>query len=187
MSTSVLENARLGLGHLLEIEDAETKYWQHRATHEVDLGQHPFGLEVGIGPREVKLVANPLHTEPSVQGMLLCIQQTLRDYSPTNVSKFRLRIIRAETVKDFRDQNKYVHQVYFELTRRFESFICGGCNDCTGAGGYGRRRLESVFELVGLIHDIAVENIVVPRIEAQEGIALIHRQYAAFEKERSAA
>lgn len=188
----VTHKNRLALLHLLTTQTASKEYACQRDNIEVALEAHPFGLETRLPPFRPDnddrcIVVNaPGWTDGSVHSMLLMLHGELRFYiSPTHTSPFRLRIIRAQIAKDWHRSERHVHKVYFELITCYDTFICGGCSDCSGAGNDGRERLESVFNFVAAICDIKVEEVVIPMSKAAQCIRALEHGYAEGEKRRA--
>lgn len=193
MSHTPLEQACLALAHLLESKEEEKLYWAWRDTHELTLQEHPFGLDTRLvapgdgwqGSKDTLVIADPGYTDESVHAMLLMLRHHLRSYRPREYPRFRLRIIRARIAKDQHRPGKYVHNIFFELITGVGTFLCGACSDCSGEGGYGRKRLEAVFNFVAAIYEISVEEAVVPLAKAVPFQDKLHRAYGEFQAARS--
>ena len=192
---SGIDKARLALGYLFETDLERKEYWRRRDKRHIRLESHPFGLETVV-PSHLRPLYNDVYvvgdlgsTEESVEGMLCMLHDELRRYRTRDPSKFRLRVIRAQISEDLWRPGKHVHWLYFELMTVVGTFLCGGCTDCSGQGNSGRQKLEMVFHLVAAIHDIPVEEIVIPISEAGAAIERLENAYfqGVIEKRQCAA
>lgn len=156
-----MKNAQIeGLEFLLgNLDTNRNVYWSARDHKHATLEQHPFGFETGLSGvlmNEIYLVDYPGHTDESVNGMTLMLQHTLanRDLN----SQFRLRITR---VQQNRNPNQPEHDLYFEFITRLGTFLCGGCNDYSGHGGQGGKKLEAIFNFIASVYGQDVEEVVI--------------------------
>jgi hypothetical protein len=183
------------LGYLLrrlnDNREHAKEYWQARDHIHATFDRHPFGHEVDL-PREgnmagtTYLVQDTSGTDRAVQALLLMLEHELTSVN-VNDMIFRLRITRVQIDRDWNDKSRFVHDLYFELISWNGTFICGGCNDCTGSGGSGGRELEAIFNLVGSLLQIPVEEIVIPVGRREEIDALFQDTYSRHYHARHAA
>ncbi|MBP7770350.1 MAG: hypothetical protein KA066_00345 [Candidatus Pacebacteria bacterium] len=167
MPFTPIEQAHLALRYLLETEDPRNKaYWNLRDKECLALPAHPFGLETDLkhedgfqASNQTFLVADPGSTNASVQAMTFLLRHHLADYHPENETKFRLRVI---YVRQHYISDKVAHMVYFEIITGAGTFLCGGCTDFSGAGGYGHERLIAIFQLAATFCGMEVEQVVIP-------------------------
>lgn len=141
-------------------------YWNARDNIHATFDYHPFGHEIDLPQNEFRneiiyLVADPGNTDSSVQGLLMMLQSVLESFH-FNEKVFRLRITRVQIDPDWNDKTRFVHDLYFEIVSSNGTFIAAGCNDCTGCGGTGGHELEAIFNLVGNLLNIPVEEVVIP-------------------------
>ena len=183
---ATIEQARLGLLFFLEglADDLKHPYAHERDNNHARLLGHPFNLETSLPVCEpeqhIYLVAYPGHTDISVRGLLLMLQDALKGYhpDPRANSPFRLRIIYVEQ----EDRNK--HNLYFELITPGETFLAGGCTDYSGTGGRGGRQLSAVFDMVSFIHGIIVEKATIPSEKGELVEQAMRDAYDRFTKEK---
>lgn len=153
-----------GFRHLFGALNLDTTYWSHRDNDHVRLDAHPFDLNTVVDGERVQqyfLVAFPGYTDVSVHNMVLMLQEAMQRIATRG--RFRLRIIRVPIGKDHSNPNRLINDLYFELLGRHGSFLCGGCNDYSGEGGSGGKRMEAIFTAVGALCNIPVEQVVIRR------------------------
>lgn len=171
--------------------DVARDYWNARDNVHATFDEHPFGHEVKLARegglnRTAFLVEQPGQTNSSVTAMLLMLQHELTAVHVDEMM-FRLRITRVQIARDWNDQSRFVHDLYFELVSWNGTFISAGCTDCTGCGGTGGRHLEAIFNLVGSLLNIPVEEVVIPVGRREEIDKLFSDTYHRHYKERNAA
>jgi hypothetical protein len=120
--------------------------------HGYGLQRHPFGLEL---PREcqITVVADIGYTDVSVQGMLAVAKINLKMF-PGQIHPFNLRIMRA-LVRITQEGERH-HHVFFEIWSHQQSYICGGCTNCSGEGSWGLGTLERQFALMSALYQIPI-------------------------------
>lgn len=131
------------------------------------LPQHPFGLptrEWRARSPTVTLVYHPGVSEGSAMGMRNVLTWTAPMYDQEGASKVLLRIIRVK-LKDFGDGRKR-HNLFFEVSNGSQIFLCGGCNDFSGTGGYYGRELIALFKGYSSVFNIALENVTLDEANA---------------------
>ncbi|MBP6994375.1 hypothetical protein KBB12_03975 [Candidatus Woesebacteria bacterium] len=182
MELSALQKVGIGLSALLESKEDKELYWAHRDTKHVTLEVHPFGLETRLSGSgwilsQICLIANPGDTESSVRAMKIMIRQTLADYHPNRSCDFRLRITRVVVREKVFYPVEADHDLYFELITDSGVFICGGCNDYSGAGGSAGRDLETVFKSIAYIYNVPCEEVVLHASRANAIYRLLAESY----------
>lgn len=154
------------LGRIQEQRDFSKTYWYARDNEHATFDQHPFGHPVELrregGDNHTTYLTSDLSsTDRSVRSILLMLQHELSIHRRDKLD-LRLRITRVQIDLDWYDKSRYVHDLYFEIVSWNGTFICGGCNDCTGKGGHGGSDLETIFNLVGDLFEIPVEEATIP-------------------------
>ena len=159
---SVKDKLRYALADLCgsgkEVKDA---FFKMHARKFVKLDGHPFGLETWPPidksvPHNIFLIADPGHPDGSVKAMETVMRYLIGEYSAVNDIPLRLRIIRIKEQASRRRDGGTAHTVYFEVDCPYGTYICGGCNDFTGADSR-REHIERLFTLMETIHDCSVE------------------------------
>lgn len=120
------------------------------------LEPHPFGLDTSKR-RLVHIVADPGCTDVSVKGMLAVARVALQTAPRAEPPAFKLRIIRG--LVRITPQGVRHHMVFFEIEWADQVYLCGGCTDHSGEGGYGRQRLETVFAFMSRMYAIPIEDV----------------------------
>ena len=165
-----------GLAEMLSIVFPDNSAGMNHYNRHAELDTHPFGLEYRLPIRwlsdnnhegRVHLIDYPGHTNPCVTGMARLLIDQLTSENRT----FRLRIIRAQI-----DQEE--HDLFFELINTMGSYIAGGCNDYSGAGGYGGEQLTAIFKAVSEVAWVAIEEVVI----SKGGRALTDALCAMYDK-----
>mgnify|MGYP001592427806 CR=1 FL=1 len=123
--------------------------------------RHPFGLKIPLmeandrGGRSLYFLGSG-DTSSSVKAMLQQLCVSLAVEAPAQLKKnLYLRVIYA--IKYPSEPNN--HDVYFEFGDSLSVYLCGGCTDCSGEGGWGRLRLETIFDLVAQVYRLEVERV----------------------------
>ncbi len=183
------EQIRAALSFLLKNADPDNRsYWRQRDTTDCVLSEHPFGLDITLpsppgdgwkGNQSVRLIAWPGYTDASVDAMVLLLRHELDGYSlSTAMNPIRLRIVRAQV-------REGQHYVYFEFISYLGSFICGGCTDFSGEGGYGRTQLETIFGFLSALYEVPLEDVFIPAAQAEPAMEKMKRRYDECMRERS--
>jgi hypothetical protein len=138
----------------------------------VTLNGHPFGLELPSDEqramrRRVVLVADPGTTDSSVDNMSAMLQMAVeRSSARDSVS----RLI------EYKIGDNGCHKILFEAWTSYGVFICGGCTDCSGAGGQGTFAMRSVFLHLSLVYGLHLEVLQTTREEAARYLTAEARQ-----------
>lgn len=72
----------------------------------------------------------------------------------------RLRIILAAR------ESILQHDVFFEVKFGSDTFICGGCTDCSGEGKRGMKAIEEIFELLSDTYGTEIEHETISRAKS---------------------
>lgn len=153
----LVDKARAGLtyifddlGHMLVFDE-----WSRER---VQFKEHPFGLKdkvVHLFNDKIYFLGCPSYTDTSVSAMISHIRLVIAGNLTETARPLRMRMIFTERSGDL----SVTHNVYFEISTSLGTFVCGGCNDYSGAGQLGKRKLEGVFSLLGLLYDMKIEKI----------------------------
>lgn len=142
---------------LFEALDLADMYWASRDNEHATLSSHPFGLKshpsVQVFHDAFFLVAFPGHSDESIRNMALVLQHAIRS---GNV--FGLRIIKIPAGIN-RQGPHQMHDLYFEVNTAVGTFLCGGCNDHSGAGGTAGKQLKTIFCAVGQLYGYAMDEV----------------------------
>ena len=120
------------------------------------LEKHPFGLRVE-GPsttyeiKRIYYVGEPGFTD-SVDFMLRILGQHIGAFASDGV----LNIWHLRKILCGNDKG---HDIYYEIAFLDLLFICGGCTDCSGAGGSGRDTMDGVFNFLSETHGIVSSSV----------------------------
>lgn len=148
------------LADLLDCPVIKEWYYAERAKGTL-LKSHPFSFETNLPyihrNEDIFIVGDIGHCDGSVVGMKAMLIHQLTMLKPQCRSEFRLRITRVQRGVNFKDPTKQIHDLFFELISFMGTAICGGCNDYSGAGGATGKELERIFNFIGAICDIPVE------------------------------
>lgn len=166
----VASTIRSGIANLFDSNKEFNEFLKVVLENGTAFTKHPFGLSVNKYPdlSDVVLVSDPRHTDSSVQALTTVLRCAIsRHNNPTDPVPIRLRIIRGEYELDRSNPNEYTHWVWFEVSWRQGTFICGGCNDFSGGGGHGRRTLERTFNALTHLENISLEDVTIPMEKAE--------------------
>lgn len=163
---------QLALYHLL-FQASEARRGVKRR---VVLEGHPFRLNIPASPhmssvyadnRTVIYLGKVGVTGVSVGSMCLEITEQLAEwYEGPTVDYLREIFVATEA-----DQPDH-HDVFFEIGFPSTTVICGGCTDCSGEGGGGRQKLETVFSFLEHLYGVTRE---VVKIAPRKGKAMEQR------------
>lgn len=152
-----------GLSSLLRFTpELESRQGKTLDAHPVPLPEHPFGLEVDE-ETTLCLVGFPGYTARSVENMLANVGYQVMHSSAGSLR--RLRVMLVEIREDETDN----HDVYYEVQIGNETYLCGGCTDCSGEGGMGKMRMDGVFELLSTAFGVPIETVTIPYRRGQRG------------------
>jgi hypothetical protein len=184
--------AQTGLYELLNLDGGYTDkklYSSQRDNNECTLGDHPFGLDTSITgsgtdlDQRVRLIADG-STDSSVKAMKLMLGHHAAVHPISGRSDFRLRIVRIRKPEEhWHRPGQFIHDLYFELITCVGTFMCGGVNDYSGAGGDGGGQLESVFRFIAALYDKPLEEVVILEADAKAGIRKMRYAYAERARE----
>lgn len=181
---------RSGIANLFDSQKEFDEFLKVVLKDGVPFEKHPFGLSANKCPdmSDVILVSDPRYTDGSVKAITTVLRCAVSLHShPTDPVPIRLRIIRGEHERDASKPTGYKHWVWFEASWRQGTFICGGCNDFSGAGGRGGRRLESIFKALAQLEYITLEEVTIPALKAEAVRTFIIESHTEACRERSAA
>ncbi len=155
---STHDNKLLGLQTLVGFGDTRKIRTQYDTTlsNSVDLGRHPFGLPY-MGeeePYRYRLLAHTGITEKSVEAMRAVTTHLIQGI--TADTKPYLRIIKVHTGQSA-ERRQAMYRLFFEIEMYQTVHIVGGCNDFSGEGGEGGRRLSALFALVAEASDAPLQ------------------------------
>lgn len=124
--------------------------------------QHPFGLDIPKGDlfwessRDVNFLGWPGYTDESTDLLAAHVIHLLSSSPPDHLQYLRRILVECDP------RNKKNHDVYYEVGFRSRICMCGGCTDCSGGGGEGKRRMDALFSLVSQLFGVEVESITIP-------------------------
>lgn len=156
------EQLVLGLVNLMADLNYDYGYYNPEyIKYRKELFRHPFGLE--IGTRKIIGLGHTGCTEISVQLMIMQIRKMVVEDLHGGIKPDYLRIIFVQDYKDFPENN----DVFFELAYKGQVFICGGCTDCSGEGGAGKLKMDSIFALLSVVYGARIELVKISYDQAQ--------------------
>lgn len=141
----------------------------------IDLSGHPFGLKVRNLAQGISFVGKPGVTRVSVNTFAAHLGARISEMSSTeNLQRFRIvRVPVPEVGPD-------AYELYFEVDLGwFGTIICGGCNNFSGEGGDGGRRLTAVLELLAATAGRTVEVETVSNEVGAMGAKMMQLAYTA--------
>lgn len=144
------------------------------------LEQHPFGLQIlkrqplGFTP-EICYVGEG-STEPSVRGITRLVgweitNQCLGNHNPV----YFLRVIYVPGGPPY-----HITDLYYEVSVGMRHYMTGGCNDKSGAGMTGARKMRELFMFFSQIYGVPVNRHDVP---VEQGGHIRHNLMDALDKE----
>jgi len=150
------------LAHCYKIP--KTDRLDYRPKKSTYLDKHPFNLNVGTDSSSFTLsfIGDPGYTESSVDGFLTSVALAF-------ISSPYLQQIRIIKVKES-TQNDKKHDIFFEIRIADRIFICGGCNDYSGAGKSGTYRINTVVATLNKLFHMEAEEVVIEHSKGQKMI-----------------